>query len=340
MIQPVYAYEFGVPDEAIDVEGLSEVKIYNEDEWEKAVGKDSATPDDLYDGDADVVGARQMTILRDMGAVEKTEGPGDHEFEDGLPAVERVFKISPLAAKIDESLVPGVTGLFGPAAIGAGLAAANGSTSAPSLATAWGLGINNYTELMAIYAEDWDGWIMWRDKWFYNEDWETDDDFGDVDKADLEADDKWLGWGPVFGDPRDFKELVDILGQVQWQMLNDLKAIRDPLLATYLDFFSVAGPSGSWPSNTMSATNKTNYEALNATLAAATMPHPVYGDINIFKALGFPVTAKNWSVFHNGPDMMANGDYVYSFFNFLDIALGSMWHILDKLAPFRDKLAM
>ena len=338
MIQPVYAYEFGVPDEAIDVVGESEIKIYNEDEWEESIGKDGAKPDDIYYGDADVVGARQMTILRDLGAVEKTGGPDDHEFEDGLPAVERVFKISPLAENIDESLVPGVTGLAGPAGIVAQITNATlggGASGAVALgmAGAFAAGIKDYDDLMAIYAEEWDGWIMWRDKWFYNKDWETDEDYGDPDKADLEADDKWTGWGPVFADPRDFRELVDILGAIQNQILADLDAIRGPILDTYMQFFQ-GGPVAGWPGTAMDKVAQ--YDALNATLAA---PQAALGGATLLQALGFPVIPKNWSIVHGGSDM-ANGDYVYSFFNFLDIALGSMWHIMDKLAPFRDKLAM
>ena len=62
MFQPVQAahgYTRGIPDEAIGMELQTEVKIYNEDEWEKCMGSGNSITD-LEKGDSDVVGARQM----------------------------------------------------------------------------------------------------------------------------------------------------------------------------------------------------------------------------------------------------------------------------------------
>ncbi|MFX0070378.1 MAG: hypothetical protein ACFFAO_04735 [Candidatus Hermodarchaeota archaeon] len=64
-VQPVQGYKFGVPDQAKGVEGESEVKIYDKDQWEACFGKDGDEPDDIWDGDSDVVGAKSKGIVRD-----------------------------------------------------------------------------------------------------------------------------------------------------------------------------------------------------------------------------------------------------------------------------------
>ena len=61
MVQPVRGYEWGVPKEAIGVTSNGEVKLYDEDEWEKHFGTHGSEPDDLFGGDADVVGAQDQS---------------------------------------------------------------------------------------------------------------------------------------------------------------------------------------------------------------------------------------------------------------------------------------
>ena len=64
MVQPVRGYEHGIPEQAIGVTVESEVKIYDEDEWEKHFGKKGSGPDDVFSSGMDEVGAHsKMTIL-------------------------------------------------------------------------------------------------------------------------------------------------------------------------------------------------------------------------------------------------------------------------------------
>ena len=64
MVQPVYGYECGIPKEGIGVEVESEIKIYDEDEWNKHFGKKGDNPDDVFSSGMDEQGAHsKMTIL-------------------------------------------------------------------------------------------------------------------------------------------------------------------------------------------------------------------------------------------------------------------------------------
>jgi hypothetical protein len=66
-IQPVQGYKFGVPDQAKGVEGESEVKVVDEDQWEDCFGKGHGADDidDVFDGDSDVVGAKSKGVVKD-----------------------------------------------------------------------------------------------------------------------------------------------------------------------------------------------------------------------------------------------------------------------------------
>jgi len=57
-VQPARGYEFGVPDQAKGMEGESEIKIYDKDEWKDHLGSDADRPGSIWEGDADVVGAK------------------------------------------------------------------------------------------------------------------------------------------------------------------------------------------------------------------------------------------------------------------------------------------
>jgi hypothetical protein len=64
-VQPVQGYKFGVPDQAKGVESESEIKVYDEDQWESCMGHDGDEPDDIWDGDSDVVGAKAKSKVID-----------------------------------------------------------------------------------------------------------------------------------------------------------------------------------------------------------------------------------------------------------------------------------
>jgi hypothetical protein len=64
-VKPVQGYKFGVPDQAKGVEGESEVKVYDKDAWADCFGEEGDRPDDIWDGDSDVVGAKSKSIVND-----------------------------------------------------------------------------------------------------------------------------------------------------------------------------------------------------------------------------------------------------------------------------------
>jgi hypothetical protein len=66
VVQPVRGYKFGVPEQAIGMEGEGEVKIYDKDEWKKHLGDDGDRPDDMWDGDSDIVGAKSKTKIKEF----------------------------------------------------------------------------------------------------------------------------------------------------------------------------------------------------------------------------------------------------------------------------------
>jgi hypothetical protein len=333
MVQPVYAYEIGLPDEIIDQEIVAEIKIYNEDEWEKCLGKDGFGPDDIWEGDADVVGARQLVIIRDFGDVDGTEGPGDNDLGDKIPGFEAITR--GLYPQIDGLMVPGFTQLAGGAALtGATTSTITGGATGGALAFAGATtALKNSTQILAAFNKKWEGGLLWRDRWFFNEDWETDEDFGDVDEADLEAEDKWDGWGPIYGDPRDRRELQLALKAWKDDFLQTFDAVRTPLLATYLDFFNSTNPVVGFPAFEMTTESNATYIAMNNTIANTPALAGLAGSLGMI----FP---KNWSVAHNGPDMMVNGDYVWSLFNALDFQLASIAEGINYATPFDNKFAM
>ncbi|MFX1338850.1 MAG: hypothetical protein ACFFDK_09595 [Promethearchaeota archaeon] len=59
--RPALAYKFGVPKEAKGVKTESQVKLFDQDEWDKHLGKEASEPDDYFYGDADKVDAKSRT---------------------------------------------------------------------------------------------------------------------------------------------------------------------------------------------------------------------------------------------------------------------------------------
>ena len=346
MIQPVYAYEIGMPDEAIDLVQEAEIKIYNEDAWEDSIGKKGLTPDDIYLGDADVVGARQMVIIRDIGDVDGTEGPGDNDLGDEIPIMEKILKTAGIDVALEDMDVPITTAFTGAMNyFMENLTTAGGNpTNAGQSLSALSVGINTYDELIALYGKQWEGGVLWRDKWFYNEDWETDEDYGNMDDIDLEAEDKWDGFGPMFADPRDRRELVDQMGAIKRDFRDDLLAMRVQIQKTYMEFFNTSLLHGETPGYDPGVYYGPGLPYNFTSSALAT----VYNDTNtllnntaeftgLLGLIGVPGAAPlNWTL-AGGPDLVATGgDWVFTTFMFLETALATMYYSTDAM-PFDQK---
>jgi len=85
-VQPVQGYKFGVPDQAKGVEGESEIKVFDEDQWEACLGQGHGADevDDVYDGDVDVVGAKSKSIVKDWEKDDEIEFFWDFVMEADL----------------------------------------------------------------------------------------------------------------------------------------------------------------------------------------------------------------------------------------------------------------
>ncbi len=346
MIQPVYAYEVGIPDEAIDVVQEAEIKIYDEDEWEKAVGKKGSDPGDIYSGDADVVGARQMVIIRDIGQEgDDAEGPGDNDLGEKLPVVEKFAQaIKPSLAEMDYGITTAFTGIM--AVVNGSIANVGGDTSLTHMSTGMlSQGIEDWDDLMALYGGKYESGIMWRDKWYFNEDWESDSDYGDLDKVDLDAEDKWDGWGPILADPRDRRDVIDNLGAMKRHFRGQIMALRTQVYNTYLQFFDTTTvvPGGTGPPNRpyfvpweFKAGMDIVYNNTNSALAMAALGAPL---VDILAGMGLTgnIARINWTD-ANGPDLNITGheDYLFTLFQALEGGLAAMYYNTDAM-PYDQK---
>jgi len=350
MIQPVTGYERGLPDEGIGVEQISEVKIFNEDEWEKCMGKGAAGPDAYYSGDADVVGARQLTIFREyFDDEEKNLQKKQLARGTALEVMNLGFRqaIAELLYPTGDVLNvtwPDATKTVGycgqaPALVAMPVGAvtqawpmALGPTADPvlngsiqQLAGAVAMGpLPSMADLLNLYTKKYEMSYLTRDKWNFNEDWETDEDFGDPDKADLEYDHKHDGWGPIVMDP---DELVEMLGALQNIYYASKQAIAE-FHVTAMTPFNYFSATGTFP-GPFTAQTLGNYTALNQSLYMAAGPAgPDMLDAS-------PKT--NWTAMGGNDNI--HGDLVMLVFAGLDAMISSFYYILD-LMPFTNPTFM
>jgi hypothetical protein len=83
VVQPARGYEFGVPEQAVGMTGESEVKVYDEDEWEKHFGKKGSKPDDVFSSGMDEAGATgKSTVLEIETDEDLIAFLDDHLFEE------------------------------------------------------------------------------------------------------------------------------------------------------------------------------------------------------------------------------------------------------------------
>ena len=349
MVQPVAGYERGIPKEAIGVEQIAEVKIFNEDEWEKCIGKGGQTPDDIYMGDADVVGARQLTIFRKIYDDEKKsmaekilatgsalEGmnlgfrqamaellypSGDvlnTTWPDKTKLVGYCGQAPPLVALPTGAVTQAWPGVFG-ATADPGL-----NSSIQQLAGAVAMGpLDAMASLVSQYTKKYEMSYLKRDKWYYNEDWETDEDFGDPDKADLEYDDKVDGWGPIFMDPREIEATIDSLAQIKYASKQQILEFHDIAMAPF-NYFGGGSFPGPFTAQTLG-----NYTTLNQSIYMAA---GASGPTMLAMA-----PKQDWTML--GGINATHGDLVMLVFAGLDRMISSFYYILD-LMPFDNKAFM
>jgi hypothetical protein len=239
MVQPARGYEYGVPEAAKGMEGESEIRIYDKDEWEDHLGDgpEADEPTDIWDGQSDIVGARSKGRVVDWEEDDEIKFFWDFVLESDLSLDDPVTgEKDPLVDTYKDAIeyiYRTVTNVFGTSAIGgaaSALTAINlGLTPITPNAT-WGLlgylanntlakflqGTLRETEAKLLYSKEWEGTMITTDGWNFR----ADADFPSEPDDDDEE-------GPFLADPRDLKESYDELIRLKthvYGQLEDLSA--------------------------------------------------------------------------------------------------------------------
>lgn len=266
-VQPVRGYEFGVPDQAKGMKGEGEIKIYDEDEWKAHFGSDGDRPDDIWDGDSDIVGAKSKSKILDWETDEDIKYIFDFVLQasidsEALPtlevyedAIDYIYQGATGLANVtanDMPILHMVTGMaYGlyatPASpffldgdlgnvVGAGVLA-NGTAGAYPVDNAYA---------RAKYNKKYEGVMVEMDTWDY---YENADFPSKPDEKEDEA--------PFLADPRDWKDSYDTL----WHMVHEIYSEIDKIYPLIMDF-----------NNSLIALQNNNYPCwytLNQTAAGA-----------------------------------------------------------------------
>jgi len=198
MVQPVYGYSWGVPKQAIGVTSESEVKIFDDDSFEEHLGA-GIDGGDLHGGDADKVGAKSKSTYKEMEtdedliAFEEDALYEAVEFEDSCNTIRLTLsEIGNATQLLPDSELPPIIELI--------KLMTYGTLGGADIATGYAVGadmgadaaIPSWATLMGMFADEYDGSILTRDKW----------DF--TDKAYKEKPDVKDDEVPFLADPRDW----------------------------------------------------------------------------------------------------------------------------------------
>ena len=357
MVQPVQGYERGIPDEAIGVEAQREVDIYDEDEWEKCLGK-GTDPSDIYDSDgngADTVGAREMQIIREIEDDEELDfteeflfGP-DNEGGQGHLAIQQTIAELAGVLPVDQPdplnafLYPALPYFLRLAAVAGGGVTAQFSQS-----------INNTHDQMVVKdvatisaeagVDEYDGTWLKRDKWFFDKDWETDEKWGKKN-ADYEWDDDPEGLGPIFYDPRDRYDMYQSIRNVKNIILTEIAKQRDNWWNTWINNVFNGTPAlyPAWWEITpgyggVDQGGYATYLELNTTLA--TMLKSVFlFDVLAPYMLPTDTLLAGYNWYYGFPNSLVHDVVLYTLGLVESIYAILYYNVLDAM-PFDDKFAM
>ena len=243
MVQPVHGYECGIPKEGIGITTESEIKIYDEDEWEKHLGKD-VDLDLKAEGDADVVGAKSKQIVRDIEYDEEVDHirkkqlkenaiPGNIDARQNIeslynPLVTGSGGYPPLVYLANSTIGPTRDYMAFLASIEAdptikwfklNITQRLGWTADLFNITYLSFAMNNlrdYDTLIAQYGEKYDGTYMERDLWDYYEDADY------PSKPDYDDDGVW-----IMADPRDWYDSYKRVKMFQGGQMGDTQTLRN-----------------------------------------------------------------------------------------------------------------
>jgi hypothetical protein len=275
-VQPVQGYTWGVPKEAVGVTSHGEVKLYDEDEWEKHFGTDGAKPQDLFGGDADDVGAQSQDKYLEVETDEKLIAfLEDYLLANELP--ESVAAGLGTTATLDYKAVMDIVDWLL-------LALANDTASKVALYTKYGIqagelitlfelgfgmiysgyagvglpwdtalynayiaasttqdyaeqGSLSSADVLGIWGKKYDGSILTRDKWDFDKDKEFKADKPDTKKDEV----------PFMADPRNWYESYLALPGYQYDItyrMNRLKAQAVNAWSAFNSTLAIVAPAG------------------------------------------------------------------------------------------------
>jgi hypothetical protein len=360
MVQPVRGYEFGVPDEAVGVTTNGEVKIFDEDEVDDHLGA-GVDLDGLHSGDSDVVGAQSQTHYIGIEKDEEIDYLDDFvikpaDIDISLTDVRALLQsLADVNGTAGGLLPPGSA--YGPyGTLGwlanwtmlqaslSGYAALVGTETTPG--TIFGeaslaqlelfLAIPTYDSLAAKYSKDYDGVILDRETWEYNEDPDEIDD-NDPDDDDDPA--------PFFADPRDWADVADNLRKMGQEVLTEVDTIQDhwgdngvgPTLAGagwyYTAVATCSGaPGGPYFGDGFGATPSAGelYEFFNWTIynQINTWNLPTATKLFILSQMNTP----NDLTLYGAPNVYVT-DWVAGLYGFVDVVLETVYAQFDALVP-------
>jgi hypothetical protein len=237
MVQPAHGYEWGVPREAVGVSSEGEVKIFDEDDVDDHLG--SGVPlSGLHSGDSDVVGAKSKSLYTEWEPDEEIDYLDDYVAGPaGIPAShDQVVALFQSLADINGTAMgayPAGTayGPYGSLAwlanyslnLAAGTlpgplapiaAAAQVEASAAQLALL--IALQPYANIIGLFSKDYDGAVLTRDKWNFDEDAEFDPNDPDVEDDEV----------PFFADPRDWNDVAENLQAYQYYIGSGIDSIQ------------------------------------------------------------------------------------------------------------------
>ena len=237
MAQPVHGYGVDMPKEAKGVTVESTLDAYDEDEWDKHLGA-GVDREGLKAGDSDVVGAMsQYTILEWEEDDELIDYLNDYvtgpagfrqTSEDVIGLLKSLADVNGTAGGL---LDPGTA--YGPYGSLAWLAnyslttvgamnfagleaiAQAAQVNASDAQLECFLAIKDYDTLMSLYSKEYDGFVLTRDHW----EWEEGEFDEKADNEDNEV--------PFFYDPRDWRDVADSLAALEADIQADITSIQN-----------------------------------------------------------------------------------------------------------------
>ena len=322
-VQPANGYEFNITSKDVGTTIEYEVKIFDQDEWRKHLGK-STTTDLFFHGNSNIIGAKSKNIIINFSSNENMYYLENYTFIDYV-----IESNSDARTNISSLVDPLIASPYGPLvyimnlSIWYTVASLSGFPAAQTVATMAAESCNktmdciaqniiNTTEALTLYGKKYNGTIMAIDKWNFKE--------GQFNLSpDLEGEKIQF-----LANPLDWYDAFTRLMDFKLHQHTNLTTFNNSWYQLYLMYFNGASHP-VFPYNLMTLDDRTAYEALNTTLFF--IFSSVLGLVKAFSLYGVP------------NDLSAIGglnyqhDFVMGTYAVVDVILTAIWQSLDAIYP-------